>query len=72
MSLSAIFDNVGPAYYSQIQGLYPYMPFGLRNYWTGRFVDELPDDLIDFLVEHQSYGNLSLETPASRGREQKR
>jgi len=47
-----LFDNVGPAYYSQLQALYPYMPFGLRNYWTGRFIDDLSDDLIDFMVEH--------------------
>ena len=47
-----LFDNVGVAYYSQLQGLFPYMPFGLRNYWTGRFVEDIPDDLIDCLVEH--------------------
>ena len=33
------------------------MPFGLRNYWTGRFVEELPDDLIDFLVDHHLQGD---------------
>ena len=49
-----VFDNVGPAYYSQIQGIYPDMPFGLRNYWTGRFLEELPDELIDDLVEHHA------------------
>src|SRR5262249_56942856 len=46
-----LFDNVGVNYYSQIQGLFPYLPFGLRNYWTGRFVEAMPDDLIDELVE---------------------
>ncbi len=51
-SPAPIFDNVGPAFYSQLQGLYAYMPFGLRNYWTGRFVQEMPGDLIDFIVDH--------------------
>jgi hypothetical protein len=43
-------------FYSQIQGLYAYMPFGLRNYWTGRFITELDDELIGFLVEHFARG----------------
>jgi FAD/FMN-containing dehydrogenase len=30
------------------------MPFGLRNYWSGRFLSSLPDDLISFLVAHFS------------------
>ncbi len=47
-----LLDTVGPMQYSQVQALYAYMPFGLRNYWTGRFLPELPDDLIGFLVEH--------------------
>src|SRR5262249_2174514 len=46
-----LFDNVGVNYYSQIQSLFPYLPFGLRNYWTGRFVQAMPDALIDPLVE---------------------
>jgi FAD/FMN-containing dehydrogenase len=52
-----LFDNVGVAYYSQIQGLFPYLPFGLRNYWTGRFVETMPDDLIDELVEGFTHNN---------------
>jgi hypothetical protein len=47
-----LLDTVGPMQYSQVQGLYAYMPFGLRNYWTGRFLPDLSDDLIGFLVEH--------------------
>jgi len=50
-----LFDNVGPAFYSQLQALFPYMPFGLRNYWTGRFVEDMPEDLIDFLVDHMRH-----------------
>jgi FAD/FMN-containing dehydrogenase len=45
-----LFDNVGYLRYHQVQGLYGYTPFGLRHYWTSRFVEDLPDDLIDFLV----------------------
>jgi FAD/FMN-containing dehydrogenase len=52
-----VFDNVGVAYYSQIQGLFPYLPFGLRNYWTGRFVETMPDDLIGHVVEDFARNN---------------
>ena len=52
-----VFDNVGVAYYSQIQGLFPYLPFGLRNYWTGRFVETMPDDLIGHVVEDFAHNN---------------
>jgi hypothetical protein len=45
-----VFDNVGFLRYHQVQGLFGYSPFGLRHYWTSRFVETLPDDLIDFLV----------------------
>src|SRR5215469_12916905 len=45
-----LFDNVGVAYYSQIQGLYPYLPSGLRTYAPGRFVDTTPDDLFGHVV----------------------
>ena len=46
-------DTVSPMFsFPQIQGLYGYMPFGMRNYWTGRFLTGFDDDLIRFLVEH--------------------
>jgi FAD/FMN-containing dehydrogenase len=51
-----LLDTVSAMFYSQIQGLYGYMPFGMRNYWTGRFLTELDDDLIGFLVEHFTHG----------------
>ena len=28
------------------------LPFGLRHYWKSHFVDSLPDDLIDEVVDH--------------------
>lgn len=45
-----VFDRVGPIRYHQVQGLFGYTPFGLRHYWTSRFVEELNDAVIDFLV----------------------
>ena len=33
-------------YYSELQDIYGRMPFGLRNYWSGRFLGELSDELL--------------------------
>jgi len=49
-----ILSTVGPMVYQQLQGMFEAMPFGLRNYWTGRFVKELPDGLVESLVEHHA------------------
>jgi hypothetical protein len=38
--------------YLQLQGVFGEIPFGLRHYWKGHFVGGLPDELIEFLVEH--------------------
>jgi FAD/FMN-containing dehydrogenase len=43
--LSPVKNTVRPMYYSELQDLYGRMPFGLRNYWSGRFLAELPDEL---------------------------
>ena len=32
------------------------MPFGLRNYWSGRILRELPDELIQLLSDHLGDG----------------
>jgi FAD/FMN-containing dehydrogenase len=32
------------------------MPFGLRNYWSGRFLRELPDELIQRCADHLDAG----------------
>ena len=53
-SAEPILSTVGPMVYQQLQNMYEAMPFGLRNYWTGRFVQELPDDLLQRLVEHHA------------------
>jgi len=45
-------DTVGPTSYLDVQALFPKLPFGLHHYWTGRFLESLPDDLIGATVEH--------------------
>jgi FAD/FMN-containing dehydrogenase len=44
--LSPVTNSVRPMYYCELQDLYGRMPFGLRNYWSGRFLAELPDELL--------------------------
>jgi FAD/FMN-containing dehydrogenase len=39
-------------YYAELQDIFGRMPFGLRNYWSGRFLHELPDDVIDLSSSH--------------------
>ena len=41
-----------PMYYPELQEIFGRMPFGLRNYWSGRFLRELPDELIELSAEH--------------------
>jgi FAD/FMN-containing dehydrogenase len=49
--LSPVANSVRPMYYSELQELYARMPFGLRNYWSGRFLGELPDELLALTSE---------------------
>lgn len=42
-----ISDGLRPMYYAELQEIFGRMPFGLRNYWSGRFVLELSDELIE-------------------------
>ncbi|MGZ8740847.1 MAG: FAD-binding oxidoreductase [Gaiellaceae bacterium] len=44
--LSPVKNTVRPMYYSELQDIYGRMPFGLRNYWSGRFLGDLPDELL--------------------------
>jgi FAD/FMN-containing dehydrogenase len=41
------------------------VPFGLRNYWSGRFLGELPDELIDMSAARMQpddvYGSVMIE-----------
>jgi len=43
--------EVRPMYYAELQDIYPRLPFGLRNYWSGRFLGELPDELLALTAE---------------------
>jgi len=43
--------EVRPMYYAELQDIYPRLPFGLRNYWSGRFLGEIPDELLALTAE---------------------
>ncbi len=45
-------DGVRPMYYAELQDIFSRMPFGLRNYWSGRFLRELSDDVIELTATH--------------------
>ena len=51
-SLPVLSDGLGLTSYLQIQVMSGDVPFGLRHYWKSHFVDSLPDDLIDEIVDH--------------------
>ena len=40
-------DGVRPMYYPELQEIFGRAPFGLRNHWSGRFLRELPDELLE-------------------------
>jgi FAD/FMN-containing dehydrogenase len=46
LDLGPVQNTVRPMYYAELQELYGRGVFGLRNYWSGRFLRELPDELI--------------------------
>ena len=50
--LPVLSDGLGLTSYLQIQVMQGDLPFGLRHYWKSHFVDSLPDDLIDEIVDH--------------------
>jgi FAD/FMN-containing dehydrogenase len=60
-----VMETVRPMYYPELQEIFGRMPSGLRNYWSGRFLRELPDDLIDLTAKHLQpadvYGTILLE-----------
>jgi FAD/FMN-containing dehydrogenase len=43
-------EEVGPKTYLELQAQAGMLPFGLRHYWKGHFVRELPDELLDELL----------------------
>jgi FAD/FMN-containing dehydrogenase len=49
-------NTLRPMYYAELQDIFGRMPFGLRNYWSGRFLRELPDELIQLSADHLAGG----------------
>jgi len=49
-------DAVRPMYYAELQDIFGRMPFGLRQYWSGRFLRELSDDVIELTARHLGTG----------------
>jgi FAD/FMN-containing dehydrogenase len=49
-------NTIRPMYYAELQDIFGRMPFGLRNYWSGRFLRELPDELIRLAAGHLGAG----------------
>jgi FAD/FMN-containing dehydrogenase len=52
-----IANTLRPMYYAELQDIFGRMPFGLRNYWSGRFLRELPDELIQLAADYLSPGS---------------
>ena len=48
---SPVRDGVRPMYYPELQEVFGRQAFGERNYWSGRFLRELPDELIEGAVD---------------------
>jgi FAD/FMN-containing dehydrogenase len=46
-----IADGVRPMYYPELQEIFGRMPFGLRNYWSGRFLREFSDDVVELTAD---------------------
>src|SRR5207245_9653346 len=46
-SAEPVMDGVRPMYYPELQEIFGRMQFGLRHYWSGRFLRELPDEAIE-------------------------
>jgi FAD/FMN-containing dehydrogenase len=58
-------NSVRPMYYPELQEIFGRLPFGLRNYWSGRFLRDLPDEAIEVTANHlrpsDVYGSILLE-----------
>jgi FAD/FMN-containing dehydrogenase len=54
-----VLDGVRPMYYAELQEIFGRMPFGLRNYWSGRFLRELPDELIELTAARFAGGDVN-------------
>jgi len=50
--LEPVADSLRPMYYAELQEIFGRMPFGLRNYWSGRFLRGLSDEVIELSADH--------------------
>lgn len=50
-SVAPVRDAVRPMHYPELQEIFGRVPFGMRNYWSGRFLRELPDEAIQLTIE---------------------
>ena len=50
--LTPVRETLGELPYLTVQRLTGELRFGLRHYWKGHFLRDLPDELIDLAVEH--------------------
>jgi FAD/FMN-containing dehydrogenase len=57
--LAPVRKTVRPMYYSEVQDFYGRVPFGLRNYWSGRFLRELSDEVLGLTIEPFLDGGVS-------------
>jgi FAD/FMN-containing dehydrogenase len=62
---AALKDALRPMYYAELQEIFGRMPFGLRNYWSGRFLRELPDEVLELTAARfragDTYGTVLFE-----------
>ena len=60
-------DALRPLSYAEMQATNPLLPFGLRHYWKGHFLHDLPDDMVEMSAEHivnrpaSGFGSLLIE-----------
>jgi FAD/FMN-containing dehydrogenase len=54
-----VMDALRPMYYAELQEIFGRMPFGLRTYWSGRFLRELPDELIELTAARFADGDVT-------------
>jgi FAD/FMN-containing dehydrogenase len=64
-SVPVVADGVRPMYYAELQDVFGRMPFGLRNYWSGRFLRELPDEVVErtasYFADPEATGSVLFE-----------
>jgi FAD/FMN-containing dehydrogenase len=44
-------DGIRPMTYPEVQRIFSEIPFGLKNYWKGHFLHDMPDEAIDAAVD---------------------